>query len=136
MKATTPIVKSWLFIALLFAIFTTASCKKSSKDENLPEYGCESKTNLETLNNTPGLLVYNPTQAEWQVSIDLGSNRKFSCIFCNKSAYASKIAGQSTSSVIPVTVSGSVKRRVVNQIPITPTTGYVEVYVLTTTSVN
>ena len=129
------IAKHNLFTLSALILLSITSCTKTSINAEL-EYGCESKVVLQTLTNTPGVLVYNSVQAEWQVSIDLGSNRKFSCTFCDKSAYAAKVAGQSTSSTIPVTVSGSVKRRVINQIPITPTTGYVEVYVLTTTSVN
>ncbi len=136
MKAINTVIKQWSLLALTFVILTTIGCKKSSNDIIIPEYGCLSKTVLETLTNTPGLLVYNSTQAQWQVSIDLGSNRKFSCVFCDQAAYAAKVAGQSTGSSIPVTVSGSVKRRLLNQIPVSPTTGYVEVYVLTTTSVN
>ena len=134
MKSFT-ITKNWLFAVSALILLSISSCTKTSTN-NESDYGCVSKVVLETLTNTPGLLVYNPTQAEWQVSIDLGSNRKFSCIFCDKSAYTAKVAGQSTSSSIPVTVSGSVKRRIINQIPITPTTGYVEVYVFNATSVN
>ena len=134
MKAFT-ITKHFVFVLSILILTSITGCKKSSTTTEL-DYGCDSKIVLETLTNTPGLLVYNPIQGEWWVSIDLGSNRKFSCIFCDKTAYAAKVAGQSTSSSIPVTVSGSVKRRIINQIPITPTTGYFEVYVLTTTSVN
>lgn len=134
MKTIVPLSKHWLFMAIMFSLLTTIGCKKSSNED--PEFGCDTQVVLETLTNTPGTLVYNPTQAEWQVSIDLGGGKIFSCIFCDKSAYAAKVAGQSTSSSIPVTISGSVKRRIYNQAAIMPTTGYVEVYVLTTTSVN
>ncbi|MBK8520057.1 MAG: hypothetical protein IPL54_03975 [Chitinophagaceae bacterium] len=132
---TITFAKHWAFAISSLTLMCMAACTKTStKAES--DYGCDSKVVLETLTNTPGILVYNPTQAEWQVSIDLGSNRKFSCIFCDKSAYSAMVAGQSTSSSIPVNVSGSVKRRVENQVPITPTTGYVEVYVFSATSVN
>lgn len=136
MRAFT-IIKRYVFALSTLVLISITSCKKSSDTLNSElDYGCDTKVVLETLTNTPGLLVYNPTQAEWQVSIDLGSNRKFSCIFCDKSVYATQVAGQSTASAIPVTVSGSVKRRVLNQVPVTPTTGYVEVYVFNATSVN
>ena len=134
MKAFT-ITKHFVFVLSILILTSITGCKKSSTTSEL-DYGCDSKIVLENLTNTPGVLVYNPIQAEWWVSIDLGGNRKFSCIFCDKSAYAAKVAGQSTSSSIPVNVTGSVKRRYTNQIPISPTTGYVEVYVLNTASVN
>ncbi|MBL7703793.1 MAG: hypothetical protein JNM14_16205 [Ferruginibacter sp.] len=136
MKAFT-ITRHSVIALLTFTIIISASCKKSSADvNNEPDYGCDSKVALETLTNTAGLLVYNAAQGEWLVSIDLGSNRKFSCSFCDKSAYSAKVAGQSTTTAIPITVNGTVKRRYSNQIPITPTTGYVEVYVLSTAIVN
>ncbi len=134
MKAFT-ISKQYVFVLSAFILISFAGCKKSSVN-NESDYGCDSKIVLENLTNTPGVLVYNPIQAEWWVSIDLGGNRKFSCSFCDKSVYSAMVAGQSTSSSIPVNVTGSVKRRYTNQIPISPTTGYVEVYVLNTASVN
>lgn len=136
MKAFT-ITKHAVFVLSVLILISITSCKKSSDNlNNEPAFGCDSKVVLENLTNTPGLLVYNPAQGEWWVSIDLGGNRKFSCSFCDKSTYSAKVAGQSTTSSIPVTVTGSVKRRYENQIPVSPTTGYVEVYVLTTATIN
>lgn len=136
MKSIT-ITKYAVFVLSTLIMISVTSCKKSAYNLiNEPAFGCDTKVVLENLTNTPGLLVYNPTQAEWQVSIDLGGNRKFSCTFCDKSTYSAKVAGQSTSSTIPVTVTGTVKRRYENQIPVSPTTGYVEVYILNSASVN
>ena len=134
MKAFT-ITKHCVFILSILTLISISGCKKSSLNPEL-DYGCDSIVVLETLTNTPGVLTYSPVHGEWWVSIDLGSNRKFSCSFCDRSTYSAKVAGQSTNSSIPVNVSGTVKRRYTNQIPISPTTGYVEVYVLNTASVN
>lgn len=137
MKALTNPSRHFVLVLTATLLLCITSCKKSSDNlNNEPDYGCDSKVVLENLTNTAGQLYFNPTQNEWQVSIDLGSGRVFSCQFCDKSVYSAKVAGQSTSSVIPVTVTGTVKRRYTNQIPISPTTGYVEVYVLSTISIN
>lgn len=116
-------------------LISVAGCTKPATD-NEPDSGCDSKTVLQTLTNTAGQLVYNPTQAEWQVMIDLPGSISFGCSFCNQSAISSIVAGQSASSVINVTVSGNVKRRYSNQIPLSVTTGYKEIYVLSQAAAN
>lgn len=108
MKAITTINSKQRLLIFFFYI-GSIGCSKPAKDE--ANYGCGSQAVLETLVNTPGVLVYNSTQAEWWVSIDLGSGRQFSASFCDKSAYDAKVAGQPTTASIPVTVSGQVKKK-------------------------
>jgi len=134
MKAFT-ITKSWIFILSALILINIASCTKPAT-VNEPDYGCDSKVTLQTLTNTPGQLVFNPTQGEWQVMIDLPGSISFGCNFCDQSAIAAVVAGKSTSFVINVTVTGNVKRRYSNQIPLSITTGYKEIYVISLAAVN
>lgn len=135
MKTITLIKNSFAACAALVLLSLT-SCKKSSANEADNGYGCNTQTVLQTVTSTPGVLVYVPAQAEWEVFLDLPGSISIGCSFCDKTAIASLVAGQPTTATINVTVSGSIKRRYENQIPLSVTHGYKEVYLISAVTIN
>lgn len=131
---TKAIIKNCLIIFSAIALLNITGCKKSSSNE--VNYGCDSQTVLQTVTNSAGVLVYVPAQAEWQVFLDLPGSISIGCSFCDKTAIASLVAGQPTTATINVTVSGSIKRRYENQIPLSVTPGYKESYLISAVTVN
>lgn len=141
MKALTISTKYSLILLAVFSLCCTFGCKKSSPSASTPpvnDYGCNSITVLQTMNNTPCQLVYaaaGPFAGDWLIATDLGCSRAYSCVFCDKSVYSAIVAGKSTSTPLNVTVSGTIKRRLQNQEPITQTSGGYETYVVYVTGI-
>jgi hypothetical protein len=141
MRTVNRTVKQSFIVLAMLLISVVTGCKKSATIElnsNSTDIGCNSATALQTLNNTPCQLVYaasGPFAGDWLIVTDYGCSRSYSCLFCDKTAYSSIVAGKPESTPINITVTGSIKRRIQNQEPINQTSGGYETYLISVSSI-
>ena len=139
MKTHNP-VKQWSLILPCFFLLSLAGCNKSSvTPETDPGYGCSTQAVLETIPSTAAKLIYVPAQSQWMISLDLSGSIYIACLTCGNSSIIDNIsAGHPLTDVININVSGKIKNRIENQVPISSCTGggYREIYLMDVITAN